>query len=269
MNIYDLHTHTTSSDGLLSPSELINKAIEVGLHGIAITDHDSIASLEYAVNLSNSKDGFKVIPGIELSCVHASEEVHILGYFIDFNDYHLRDLLKLLMTKRWERGEKILEKLVELGVDLPIKAIIKESEGNGFIGRATIARKIVEYGYSRNISEAFDLYLNQGKPAYVERYKLRIEEAINIIHQIGGISVLAHPGLLLNRDTVTICIKEGIMGLECKHSKHSREDDEYFSKVCKDKGLIATGGSDYHGDEDILGTLTVDIDCIPEFKERL
>ena len=269
MRLFDLHTHTTSSDGLLSPEELINKSIHIGLSGIAITDHDSTDALKTADMISKTKGNFKVIPGIELSCDFNSEEVHILGYFIDYENLLLKKYISILREARWSRGVKILRKLIDHGLNLPIEHFLKASKENGFIGRATIARYLVSLGYVNSINEAFELYLDANRPAYVERYKLEVSEAINLIHAVGGISVLAHPGLLKNKDAVTFCIQKGIMGIEYRHSKHTSQDIKDFSKICFENQLVATGGSDYHGDEEILGTITSDVDLIPRFKERL
>lgn len=269
MRSFYLHTHTLYSDGLLEPSELIKKASDIGLAGIAITDHDTVDAIDEAIRASESYDDFTVIPGIELSCIEKDEEVHILGYYIDHNCETLKQYLTQLKEERWIRGKKILMKLDSLGVKLPIADIIKESKLNNFIGRATIARNLIENGYVKSIPEAFDRFLDEGKPAFVERYKLGIEDAINLIHSIGGISVLAHPGLLKRIETVTFCIEKGIMGIECLHSKHSSDESDQFSRLCTERGLIQTGGSDYHGDEEILGTVTVDLDQLKDFRERL
>lgn len=269
MKLFDLHTHTNCSDGLLTPKELVQKSSALGLSGIAITDHDSVDGIREAIIESRTIKNFKVIPGIELSCIEDDEEIHILGYFIDHESPALRDALIQIKNERWLRGEKILKKLELLGIKLPIGSIIAEAKTNGFIGRATIARNLIEHGYAHSITEAFNLFLDKDRPAYVERYDLRVKDAIELIHSIGGISVLAHPGLLLKRETVTFCIEKGIMGIECFHTKHSREDTEFFSKLCIRNGLLQTGGSDYHGDEEILGTITIDLDQLPKLKERL
>lgn len=269
MRLFDLHTHTKYSDGLLTPKELVQKSSGLGLSGIAITDHDSVDGIREAIVESRTIKNFNVIPGIELSCIEGDEEIHVLGYFIDHESAILRDALIQIKDERWLRGEKMLQKLELLGIKLPVGSIIAEARVNGFIGRAIIARSLIEYGYVHSIPEAFNLFLNKDKPAYVERYELRVKDAIELIHSIGGISVLAHPGLLLKRETVTFCIEKGIMGIECFHTKHSREDTEFFTKLCISNGLLQTGGSDFHGDDEILGTITTDLDQLPKLKERL
>ncbi len=269
MRLFDLHTHTKYSDGLLTPGELVRKASAIGLSGISITDHDSIDGIPEAIAESKMINDFEVVPGIELSCVEGDEEIHILGYFIDYQSTQLKNALIQIIDERWIRGEKILKKLELLGIKLPIEAIIEEARKSGFIGRATIARNLIDFGYVRSIPEAFYLYLDKDRPAYVERFELRVKEAIELIHSIGGISVLAHPGLLLKRETVTFCIEKGIMGIECFHTKHSKEDTEFFAKLCIMNDLLQTGGSDFHGDDEILGVVSIDLDHLPQFKERL
>jgi predicted metal-dependent phosphoesterase TrpH len=247
---------------------LVDKAVNKKLDGIAITDHDTIDGIARAIVHGDKYKDFLIVPGIEFSCAYNEDEAHILGYFIDYKDRRLISKLEELKSSRWERGEKILNRLIEIGLDVPKQKILDEARSNGFIGRATIARKLVEYGYAKDVPNAFDLYLDKGKPAFIDRYKLSVEETIELIHAVGGISILAHPGLLKHKETVTFCIEKGIMGIECRHTKHTKEQQIYYSELCKSKGLIETGGSDFHGDESILGSIVTDIDLIPTFMEK-
>ena len=268
MQKFDLHTHTFYSDGLYSPKELIDKARKKNLDGIAITDHDTIDGIEEA--LANIEEtNFKIIPGIEFSSLYFENEVHILGYFIDTNNKDLLRMIEKIKSSRWDRGIKILDKLSDLGIILQKNDIIKEARESGFIGRATIARKLVDYDYVKSIDEAFAKYLDIGKPAYVERFKLSIEDTIDLIHKANGISVLAHPGLILDQGALDVCLSHGIMGIECYQTKHTKAQTLKYIEFSKEHNLIITGGSDYHGDEDILGSITIDIDSIPLFKEKL
>lgn len=269
MRIFDLHTHTNYSDGLDSPTELIDKAINKGLDGISITDHDTIDGLLEAINYTKEKNIFHIIPGIEFSSLYLENEVHILGYFIDIKNKELLSMTSKIKLSRWDRGIAILDRLSDLDIILPRIDIINESKTNGFIGRANIARKLVEYKYVENINEAFEKYLNIGKPAYIERFKLSIKDTINLIHKSGGLSVLAHPGLIDDQSVLDKCLNNGIMGIECYQSKHTQDQTDEYIDFCKKHNLIITGGSDYHGDEDILGDYKVDVDSIRIFKERL
>lgn len=265
----DMHTHTTGSDGLLNPEELVTKGYQKRLDGIALTDHDSVSAIERAIQKSKEFDRFLVVPGVEMGCSYEDEEVHILGYFIDYRNNDLAKVLKKLRDSRWIRGIEIMKRLAEMGVELPRDEILKNSEKEGFIGRATIARELVSNGHVKDIKEAFQKYLDVGKPAYVDRYKLSIKDTIDLIHDIGGISVLAHPGLLSKKEVMTECVEKGIMGVECFHSKHTLNQIKIFRMFANENNLIVTGGSDYHGDVEILGDYTTDLEMIPEFKERL
>ena len=269
MKIFDMHTHTNYSDGLYSPKELIDKAINKGLNGISITDHDTIDGISEALEYIKEFNNFKIIPGIEFSSSFSDSEVHILGYFIDIKNKELLSMIAKIKSSRWDRGISILDKLSDLDIVLPRLDILKEASDSGFIGRANIARKLVEFNYVKDINEAFEKYLSIGKPAYVERFKLSIKDTIDLIHKSKGISVLAHPGLIKDQNALDECLKHGIMGIECFQSKHSETQTIEYLDFSKKNSLIATGGSDYHGDEDILGNFTTDIDSIGILKERL
>ena len=225
-----------------------------------------------AIKYSKNFDNFRVIPGIEFSCVFRDEEVHILGYFIDFKDSTLIRITNELRKSRLTRGIVMVSKLNELGIELSIEDV-KEFSGEKYIGRPHIARALIKKGYVSDISEAFTKYLDRGRPAYVERYKITINQTISLIKNIGGYAILAHPGILKDKDIINYCISIGIDGLECIHSKHSKYDTDYLIDISKSNNLIITGGSDFHGDlingELTLGKYFVNIDTIPEFKERI
>lgn len=269
---YDLHVHTYYSDGLFSPATVVKNGIERGLDGIAITDHDSVLGIEEAIIYSKNFENFNVIPGIELSCIYDNHEVHILGYFIDYRDEKMLSVTNDLRNHRLIRGTKIVEKLNDLNIDIHIENI-KDKNDNDFIGRVAIARELINKGYVSTIQEAFNKYLNPGKPAYVERYKLTIDDAISLIKGAGGIPVLAHPGLLNDKYTIFYCIERGIEGVEYIHSKHTSKQIKKFKDIITRYNLIGTGGSDCHGElndgELLLGRYYVDLNLIPQLKERL
>lgn len=269
---YDLHVHTYFSDGLHSPTVVVNNAIERSLDGIAITDHDTVLGIEEAISYSNTIDEFNVIPGIEFSCIHNNTEVHILGYFINYKDERIVFASNELRKHRVVRVEKIIKKLNNLNINISIEKI-KEKNDNDFVGRVAVARELVNEGYVSTIQEAFYKYLNPGKVAYVERYKLSIVDAISLIKAVGGITVLAHPGLLKDKSLIKVCIDKGIEGIECIHSKHTSKQSEYFKKLASYNNLIATGGSDCHGEltdgELLLGKYFVDLNSIPKMKELI
>lgn len=266
--LFDLHVHTNFSDGDYSPEEVVNKAVNKGLTGIAITDHDTVSGINIASKHADTYNNFYVIPGIEFGTLYNDEEVHILGYFIDYKNSVLLDIIQRLKSSRMDRAIKIVAKLKELGMPIDIQDVLAYSSADN-IGRPHIARALIGKNYVNSIQEAFDLYLERGKPAYCERYHLSIEETIQLIHSIDGISVLAHPGLLRDKSIINYAIKEGVDGIECIHSKHTGIETDTFINIAKKNNLIITGGSDYHGNPEILGDFYVNLDDIPEMKERV
>lgn len=266
--IFDMHTHTTYSDGLISPRNLVNLGVESGLSGIAITDHDEVAGIKEAIDQSRKYPNFYLIPGIEFGCNMNNEEVHILGYFIEYENQELLGILKKLHESRFTRAHRILERLRRLNIDISMEDVLKHSNEEN-LGRPHIGRAMIDKGYVVNLEQAFDKYLDRGKPAYVERYQLGIKATLDLISRLNGISVLAHPGLLKDRGIVDYCIENGLMGIEGYHYKHNSSDREEFLKIAKTHNLIITGGSDFHGDRGILGNPSVNIDYIPEIKRRL
>ena len=265
---FDLHTHTISSDGVYSPEDVVELAINEKVSGIAITDHDTVGGVRRANEHAKTKD-LMVIPGIEFSCSYDSEEVHILGYFIDINNQQLLNKIKILKEERLNRGIKIVNKLQEMKIDISLEDV-KMFSKEDIIGRPHIARALISKGYVRSIEKAFDIYLNYGKPAYVDRYKLSIEEAIYLIKISGGVPVLAHPGLLKNKNIIDFCIGCGIEGIESIYSKHNEKDTRMFMNIAKENNLIITGGTDFHGDNLNLkiGMFSVDNDVILKLLER-
>lgn len=270
--IYDLHVHTNYSDGLFEPSKVVQNAISRHIAGIAITDHDSVDGIEEAILESKKSNNIEIIPGIEFGCVHKNEEVHILGLFIDYKDPKLILQTKLLKEGRQKRGEEMVQLINDLGMHITIDDVMKFSRDN-FIGRPHIARALMEKGYVSNLQEAFTRYLERGKPAYAERYTLSIDEAIELINNVGGVSFLAHPGLLKNTAIIEYCILKGIQGIECVHSKHDRLHTKSFKNIAKRNKLLITGGSDCHGEvtcgELLLGKYGVGEDEIIKIKEVL
>ncbi|NLY78271.1 MAG: PHP domain-containing protein [Tissierellia bacterium] len=269
--IFDLHVHTNCSDGLLTPQQVIDIAIQKGINGIAITDHDTTSALEKAI--AYSKDfNFKVIPGIELGCVFKGEEVHILGYFIDYKSKDIIEATEQLRQNRISRARKMVERINSLGMDLTFEDV-KEYAKDEFIGRPHIARSLIQKGYYNSMEEVFDELLERGKPAYIERKTLGLKETISLIHKVNGIAILAHPGLIKDKDIIGYCIDNGIDGLEVIHSKHKEEDVVYLLDIGRKHNLILTGGSDCHGriinGDYLVGKYYVNLEYIPQMKGRL
>lgn len=244
---YDLHVHTSASDGFYSPEEVVEKAGETGLAGIAITDHDTVEGLQ-ALLKSKETGNIKtyVIPGIEINTEWDDEEIHILGYFIDYENTGLINRLAEIKSSRFKRAGKMISKLKDIGIGIELSQVQRIAAGS-VIGRPHIARAMIEKGYVFSIKEAFERYISKGKPAYVPRYKFFPQEAIDLIKQAGGIAVLAHPGLIKKNDKLNTVINMGIEGIEVFYPEHSREQIVKYTELCIKNNLLLTGGSDFHG----------------------
>ncbi|WP_134114287.1 PHP domain-containing protein [Orenia marismortui] len=270
MKKIDLHIHTTASDGSFTPSELLEEAKRRELSTIAITDHDTVAGIEEAIERGKEL-GIEVIPGIELTTYYQGQRVDILGYQIDYHNQELLAIIDNLQNSREVRAKQILAKLSNLGIELDF-ARLKEIAGETGVGRPHIARLMVEEEHVSEMQEAFDNYLEDGGPAYVPKYQLKPEDAIELIQGAGGIVVLAHPGIIDNNEIVKELINyEGLTGIEVYYSKHSKEETEYYLSLAQEKELIITGGSDCHGpaneDKYLLGTVDVPYSLLEELKK--
>ncbi len=247
MNAADLHTHSTASDGALSPAELVEKAAGLGLSYLALTDHDTVEGIPAALEAARAHPRLTLVPGIELSTDIASGEVHILGYYVNFTSPALRVELERLRDGRQKRTRLIIEKLLHLGMELDWDRV-REIAGEGSIGRPHIALAMQEKGYVEKFKDAFDKYIGQGCPAYVEREKLSPAEAVKIILAAGGIPVLAHPWTSGAPESVAAELREsGLIGLEAYYYEHSPEQTDFLLALANRLGLIVTGGSDFHG----------------------
>ena len=239
----DLHTHSTASDGELTPAELVHLSIERGLTTIALTDHDSVAGLDAAIAAARGTP-LQVIPGVELSCDVPQTEVHVLGYFIDWHDTHFQSMLDKFREGRYGRAEKMTKKLAALGAPISFDRV-KEIAGDASIGRPHVAQALLEAGHITTIAEAFDKYIGRNGPAYVERFKLTPADAVTLILQAGGVPVLAHPREVTH--FVEPLVKVGLIGLEVYYCLYDDMTHSELSRLAKQYGLIATGGSDFHG----------------------
>lgn len=266
----DLHIHTSFSDGSLTPNEIIKWASKKKIYAIAITDHDTVEGIKSAVKSGRLYD-IIIIAGIEISCTFEEEEIHLLGYFIDYEDKNLLEITKILKKSRESRAEKIIKKLNDLGFDILLEDVYNIS-GTGVIGRPHIAKAMIRKKYVNTVEEGFEKYLMKGRPAYVERFKLSIEEGINLIHSTGGVAVIAHPGLIKNKNVIYEAIRLNADGIEAIHSKHSKRDMLKYSEIGNRYNLIITGGSDFHGDfinnVPILGDFFVDYEQVSLLSKK-
>lgn len=246
----DLHIHTTASDGTFSAKDVVSFSLAKGLKAIAITDHDTIDGIEEAL-VAGKELGLEVIPGVELSVEFPKGEMHILGYFIDHKSLSMQKNLKMLQEHRDARNPKVIEKLQDLG----LKVSLEEAEakaGGKVLGRPHIAAVLMDKGYVDSIQEAFDKYLAKGKPAYEPKEKLTPKEGIQLIKEGGGLAILAHPKHLgLEGEEIDRLISElvafGLDGIEVYYTTHSPAEIESYEKLCQKYQLLATGGTDFHG----------------------
>ncbi len=246
---FDLHLHTTASDGDYSPQKMVEMAHKKGIQTIAITDHDTVNGLEEAVT-AGQRLGVNVIRGIELSTKYKGKTVDILGYGITPND-ELTDTLKELRDERETRAIKIIDKFNEIGMQITIEDVQKYSHGE-VISRPHIAKVIVEKGYVEDYQTVFDQYLADGMPCSIDKKIITPEEAIKLIHHAGGLAVIAHPVFLENEMVIEL-LEYQFDGIEVWHRKHAEEDIERFKDYANQYNLLMTGGSDFHNDEHEIG----------------
>ncbi len=244
----DLHTHSTASDGLLTPTELVTQAHEAGLSMIALTDHDTTNGLAEA-QAAGAAMGVEVVPGIEINTYlpHGQGEAHVLGYYLDTANADLQAFLQFLRDTREKRGERMVALLREQGYDVTW-ARVREL-AHGAVGRPHVARALMEKGYADSIADAFDRYISPGRPAYVPRFKMVPEDAVRMLRSVRGVPVLAHPLRLfgLEDDLLPRLMRAGLLGLECYYGEYDEPTVENLLALAEQHGLIATGGSDYHG----------------------
>jgi predicted metal-dependent phosphoesterase TrpH len=241
----DLHLHTTASDGTFTPTQLVQQAAKLGLKIISVTDHDTVGGVQEAIDAGKTV-GVEVIPGIELGSDIGGQDIHILGYFIDYKSVWLLNFLESLKLVRLGRAEQILKKLTEYKINLDLNEVLKLARG-GIVTRAHIGQAMVDQRHVASIREAFDKYLGRDKPCYVVKYNYSSADVINAIKTVGGIPVLAHPGISKIDELIPSLVKEGLMGLEAIASDHSPSLIEHYQWIAKRFNLITTGGSDDHG----------------------
>jgi len=242
----DLHTHTTASDGSLSPRELVREAVKRGVRVLAITDHDSTDGMAEALDEASRHPPLTLVPGIEINCDVDGGEIHILGYLLDYETEWFQDFCRAQRAERAARVHRIAARLAELGMPIDPQEVfdlVKE----GSAGRPHIAQVMVNCGYVKSVREAFDKYLRAGGPAHVPRKKLSPQEAVALLRKARGVPVLAHPGLAGKDELIPALVEAGLMGIECYYQEHSAAQTAGYLQMCKDLGLVATGGSDFHG----------------------
>jgi len=262
----DLHIHTNLSDGWLTPLEAVEDANRAGLAAISIADHDSVKGIEAAI-FAGKKCGVEVIPGVELCSEFEGQELHILGYFIDWKDKWLREKLLTIQEARVDRAKRILDRLRDLNINISYNTVIVIA--GGAVGRPHIAQALLDRNYVRTVQEAFEKYLGISRPAYVERYPLSPAEAIGMIRKVGGISALAHPVFARTDEVLPELVDQGLQAIEAYHSRHDVAATRHFEELAKKYDLLIVGGSDSHGREVPVGAVRIPYEFVEKLKEEL
>lgn len=268
----DLHTHSNASDGLLAPAGLILRAAERGLSVVALTDHDTTAGLGEAMQ-AGERLGLRVVKGIELSTAVEHGQLHLLGYGIDPDDEALATTLAALRLSRESRAAKIVARLRELGMPLRSETLRPNRPGES-IGRPHIARALVDAGYVASVADAFEHFIGDDGPAYVATRRLTPEEAVRLVIEAGGLAVLAHPLSAPDHvERLPGLIAAGLAGLEVYYGEYDAEQVRQLERLASDLDVLATGGSDYHGDdgrdERMLGSVELPHGVLARFLGRL
>lgn len=265
----DLHMHSTASDGSQPPDAVVAQAVAAGVRAIALTDHDTVAGVAEA-RAAAEGTALRVIAGVELSAYQGDEETHLLGL-------HLSDLegmdraLGAFRDARRDRGMRMVERLNAIGVKITFDDVLEAARG-GAIGRPHVAKALVENGWARDNRDAFDRYLGNGRPACLEKRRLTLRDAIAMVHDCGGIAVLAHPGGEGTLTRLTALKEMGLDGVEVLHPSHSAEDRKRLLAVCEHLELVPSGGSDSHGapaGARAIGALPVPIEWLERQDERV
>jgi predicted metal-dependent phosphoesterase TrpH len=267
MKFADLHLHTRFSDGTFSPEELVLQAQNHGLACIALTDHDTVEGCAPAAAACAAVH-MEFIPGAELTAEHEDVEVHILGYFLNIHNQTLLKRISKFQEVRQSRIHEMVAALNRLGVPLKVESVFAlancQSPGRPHVARALVKEKLIN-----SLDEAFDKYLKKGRPAWVPKTKMSACEGIELIHEAGGLAVMAHPGLNRTDEIIPDLVDAGMDGIECFHTKHSTAMSERYLEIADKYNLLVTGGSDCHGFSKVrplIGTVKLPYEHVEKLK---
>ncbi len=271
----DLHVHTTASDGRLTPAQTVALAVARGVRVLALADHDSTSGITAALADAEGT-GLEIMSAVEINTDTPQGEAHVLGYLLDHQDPQLQERLAARRAARFERGAGMVRKLNALGQEISWERVqeIAGAADGGSVGRPHVALALQERGYVTSVQEAFQKFLGNGGPAYVSYEKLTPEEAIQMIRRAGGLAVLAHPSNVRELTTsLAPLIAAGLSGIECYYGAYTPDVVASLVAVAARLGLVATGGSDYHGSEQTtynatLGATRVPLSVVERLKER-
>lgn len=247
----DLHVHTLASDGSDTPVDVVRMAAELGLRAVAVTDHDTFAGLPEAIE-SGARYGVEVVPGVELSTIYDGVEVHVLGYYMDAGHPRLRAMMARATAERNARNETMVQRLHDAGYPVTMDALHAEFPGQTMLGRPHISEYLMRRGYVASVQDGMKNLLGRGKPFYVARYNIPLEESVETLRAAGGLPVVAH--LFKYRYTpeqltamVDAAAAAGAVGLEAMYTNYTPEQEQAVRVLAAERGLLCTGGTDYHG----------------------
>ncbi len=263
----DLHLHTKFSDGTYTPEELVAHAHRCGFKAIALTDHDTMEGCVRA-GFACEKVGIEFIPATELTCEHDGHELHLLGYYLDATHPQLAADLAKFQEVRQGRILEMVTRLNHLGIPLQADAVFALANCHS-PGRPHVARALAQGGWCSNLDEAFERFLKKGKPAWVPKFKISAVDAIALVHEAGGLAVMAHPGLNHCDELIPVLVEARLDGLECFHSKHSTVATQRYLEIADRHRLLVTGGSDCHGmskGKPLIGSIKVPYECVERMR---
>ena len=267
-NLADLHTHSTCSDGLRTPRQVVEEAAAAGVRVLSLTDHDTVNGVAQAAE-AGRKLGVETVPGTELSVHVEDRELHLLAYFIDYRDERLGSYVDLVHRRRRERGEAIVRRLNQLGVGVSLEEVLLRSAG-GPLGRPHIAAAMVANGAVPTKEEAFRHFLGDHRAAYVPKPRSPAAEVIGLVHELGGVIVLAHPGLTVPEPVIAGLVDIGLDGVEVYHPSHQPSQIEHYQEIARRYGLLMSGGSDSHGEPQgpRIGDYGIGCEAVEAMNER-
>jgi predicted metal-dependent phosphoesterase TrpH len=269
MKFADLHLHTNFSDGTFTPEELVLHAQKAGLACIAVTDHDSVEACA-RVATACAAVNMELVPGTELTAEQDDTELHVLGYFLDTNNEKLLAEIAKFQVVRQSRIHEMVASINQMGFSLKAESVFALANCKS-PGRPHVARAMVKEGLVRNLDEAFERFLKKGRPAWVPKSKISALDAIELVHQAGGLAIMAHPGLNRTDNIIPSLVDAGLDGIECFHTKHSTAMSERYLEIADKYHLLVTGGSDCHGfskGKPLIGTVRLPYDHVGKMKER-
>jgi predicted metal-dependent phosphoesterase TrpH len=268
MKFADLHLHTYFSDGTFSPEELVGHGHRLGFAALALTDHDSVEGCPRMAAACDAV-GIVFIPGTELTAEHNDTEIHLLGYLVDTQNEKLLSDIAKFQAVRQNRIREMVARLNSLNVPLEVETVFALANCKS-PGRPHVARALVKAGLVANLDEAFERFLKKSRPAWVPKAKMSALEAVELIHQAGGLAVMAHPGLNRTDDVIPALIEAGLDGIECFHTKHSTVTSERYLEIADKFHLLVTGGSDCHGfskGKPLIGTVKLPYEHVEKLKQ--